>query len=545
MQLRDLFNIQTNDSLINGYWNERFKQGHKEAYIAIDCIFGNGKRIRCATEPITLFDSADNAIQYEPLLQEEPMINESYEWKGGTPSQRTFTVSLDARKIDPLSIVFSGDLIAGVAEISLIAPGIPYESRFVFMIGDMIGGCTFGASDETIEFDISDPKLTMDEITPKQIATEERIPTLPDNQKGQRYPLLLSQFSFVPCIRMTSNPYGTSFLVCVGHDFAIESVYRNGSQVYNTANNLVNPYKWSVVKTKDELGTPITTLDFEYSPLLEQDEYTWQDGDTVYAVVSSIKPRLSLVDTVYSLLVNHTGFGIKGIDQVLLGRSQAKQPTYLNANVCINGSGENSTTTIEYITSTLLGSFTMVQLAYSAQGLGPIFTDRRAQYQVLDLQSQTGLLYDRVSAFQESSKEDIYNVFTLQYDYDAMNDCYKRTIQRNERNHNLCAISQSKLGRRELAPITSINIFDERTASYVIDWYADHYTLPNYTVQYSGSPRLFFMLKVGDNISLTDEKLNITKANATVSSIEYQRGQVILGLRLWILFDKVSGRFQT
>jgi hypothetical protein len=154
-------------------------------------------------------------------------------------------------------------------------------------------------------------------------------------------------------------------------------------------------------------------------------------------------------------------------------------------------------------------------------------------------------LYDRVSSFQESSKEDMCNVFTLQYDYDAMNDCYKRTIQRNASNHNLCAISQSKIGRRELDPITSINIFDEQTATYVIDWYADHYTLPNYTVQYSGSPRLFFILKVGDNISLTDEKLSITKANATVTSIEYQRGQVILGLRLWILFDKVSGRLQT
>lgn len=542
MQLKDLFNIQTNNSLINGFWNDRFKKGQRYPLIAVDCIFGNGKRIRVCTEPITLFDKENRAIEFLPLLIEEPTINESYEWKGGTPSQRTFSITIDARTIDPLSIIFSGDIIAGVAEISLVDIGIPYESRYVFMIGDMISGCEFGANEETMTFDVSDPKLTMDQITPKQIATEERITTLPDNQKGQRYPLIISQFSFVPCIRMTSNAYGTQFLVCYGHDFTIEHVYRNGAQVYPTANYLVNPYKWSVVKTKDQLGTPITVLDFEYSPLLQQDQYVWQDGDTVYAVVTSIKPRLSIVDTVEELLTQHTAFGIQGIDQVLLSRAKGKEPTYLNANVCINGSGENSTTTIEYITNTLLSSFSMIQLAYSSLGIAPIFTDRRSQYRVLHLENQTGLLFDRVSSFLESSKEDMYNVFTLQYDYDAMNDCYKKTIQRNATNHNLCFISQSKIGMREFDPIMSVNIFDEQTANYVIDWYADHYTLPNYTVSYSGSPRLFFLLKVGDNVTLTDYKLNMSNINATVYAIEYQKGQCIISFRLWILFDKVSGR---
>ena len=333
-------------------------------------------------------------------------------------------------------------------------------------------------------------------------------------------------------------------MICIGHDFDVDEVYRNGVQVLRTGNNLVNPYKWSVLKTKDEFGTSITVIDFEYSPLLEQDEYTWQESDTVYAIVNSSRPNLSVVDTIESLLVNHTGFGTQGLDQVLLSRSKGKEPTYLNVNVCINGSGDNSVTTIEYITSTLLASFTMVQLAYSAQGIGPVFTDRRSQYTVLSLETQSTLLYDRVSAFNESSKENMFNVFTIQYDYDAMNDTYRKTIQRTSNNHNLCAISESKIGRRELEPITSINVFDEQTASYIIDWYADHYTLPNYTVSYSGSPRLFFMLKVGDNIQLTDEKIGITNVNATVFSIEYQRGQVILGLRLWILFDKVSGRLQ-
>ena len=118
MQLRDLFKKNRNDTLLNGYWNERFKRGQRYPLIAVDCIFGNGKRIRVSTQPVTLYDEDDNPIEYEPLLIDEPTIEESYEWKGGTPSQRSFTVSLDARDIDPLSIVFGGDILAGVAELS-------------------------------------------------------------------------------------------------------------------------------------------------------------------------------------------------------------------------------------------------------------------------------------------------------------------------------------------------------------------------------------------------------------------------------------------
>jgi hypothetical protein len=160
MILRDLFKVGLSDTIINSYWIDRFKRGHKYPVIAIDLIFGNGRRIRISTRSITLLDSVTNeSIHYQPLLMEDLEISESYNWDGGSPSQRTFTITMDSRSIDPLNIILNGDILAGTAEISLIDDEIPYEKRFVFMIGDMIGGVTFGANEEVLEVDISDPKL--------------------------------------------------------------------------------------------------------------------------------------------------------------------------------------------------------------------------------------------------------------------------------------------------------------------------------------------------------------------------------------------------
>ncbi len=547
MKLRDLFEIGLSDTLINSYWNDRFKQGHDQPFIGIDLIFGNGKRIRVSTEPIRMIK--DNmTIFYEPLLMQDVEISESYNWNGGSPSQRTFTISLDARDIDPLSIVLGGDFLAGVAEISIIDHDIPFNRRFVFMIGDMIGGVTFGEKNEVIEFDISDPKLTVDKIIPEYITTQEAFgkTEIPESQLGFRYPLLYNLWQKVPCVLVNSNIFTPSFMVGYGHDIEVENAYVNGKIAFSqeaVLNSNILPdnqiQQWNITKEYDLLGRPYTALNFLDSDLYVLGENTFDGSESLYTDIKTSN-KGTVVDLIRILLRDHTDFRERGLDEILFSKAKNKEPNYLTAGICINGSGDNSVTTLNYITSTLLTSFPMIQLAYSANGIGTVFTDRKMQYTNLHLVRGQNLIYDRVSALQESSKESLYNVFTLQYDYDAMEDNYKKTLQRNSTNNNLCKISEQKLGRRELEVIQSINIFDDITAGYVIDWYANHYTLPSYTVEYVGTPRLFFLLKIGDNIELTDDLLGLSKVRGTVTDITYKRGEVTLGLRLWILYDIIS-----
>ena len=547
MKLRDLFEIGLSDTIINSYWNERFKQGFNDPYIGIDLIFGNGKRLRISTQPISM-QSGTGTIFYQPLLMDQVEISESYDWKGGSPSQRTFTISMEAREIDPIAIVLGGDFMSGVAEVSIIDHDIPYNKRFVFMIGDMIGGVTFGEKREILEVDISDPKLTVDRIIPEYMTTERSFlsTNIPDNQLGFRYPLIYNLWLKVPCILVNSNAFTPIYMVGYGHDITVNKVYRNGNnapsrQVVLASNNIpdANLYQWEQSNEYDLLGRPYTAINFFDSDLYVLGENTFDSSDSIYVDVTSSN-KGTVIDLIRVLLRDHTDFRESGLDEILFSKAKNKEPNYLTAGICINGSGDNSVTTMDYITSTLLSSFPMIQLAYSANGIGTVFTDRNLQYTNLHLVRGQNLIYDRVSAIQESSKEELYNVFTLQYDYNAMEDNYNKTIEKNKTNNNLCQISEQKLGRREFEVIQSINIFDDTTAQYVLDWYANHYTLPNYTVSYVGSPRLFFLLKIGDNIELTDNLLGFSKVKGTVTDISYKRGEVTLGLRLWILYDIIS-----
>lgn len=548
MKLRDLFDLTDSSTIVNSFWQSRFQQNKIYPLVGVDIIFANGKRIRMSTQSVTLYDSNNSAVVYEPLLINEPNINESYDWKGGSPSQRSFTVSIDGRRVNALDIVFGGNMLAGSAELSLIDDDVPYEKRFVFMIGDMISGVSFGADRETVEVTISDPKLTVDKIIPEYITTEESLPDLPENQQSQRYPLIFNRWNKVPAIMIDMNILTPKYLVAYSHDIEVKKVFRNGtgtvSEADATMNGLItNPslYQWRVIYEYDELSRPYTGIEFVDSPNYIIGENTFTDSDTVYCDVIKKNDKFTVIDLAVFLLSNYTEFGIKGIDEVLTSRSKLKEPQGLSSNVCINGSGDNVTTTMEFISSTLLGSFPMIQLAYSAQGIGLVFTDRNPKYSVLSLVSGQNLLFDRVSGFTESSREEIYNKFTLQYDYNAMNDNYNKTIERNSTNHNLCKLSEQKIGIREMEPVLAINVFDDTTAQYIIDWLSNHYTFPTYTVEYEGSPKLFFLLKVGDNIQLSDEKLNISNINGTVESLSYQRGKVSIVFKLWILFDVING----
>ena len=549
MILRDLFKIGLSDTIINSYWVDRFKRGYKYPVVGIDLIFGNGKRIRISTRSITLLDNATNeSIHYQPLLMEDLEISESYNWDGGSPSQRTFTITMDSRAIDPLNIILNGDILAGTAEISLIDDEIPYEKRFVFMIGDMIGGVTFGANEEVLEVDISDPKLTIDKIVPEFMTSFNTFDEnyLPDNQLGFRYPLIFNKWNKVPCILVYYNAFTPAFLVSLNHNVSVTKVYRNGelklsNETVLNSNNIPNNqlYQWNTENLNDLEGTPYKQISFLNSDLMVYNENTWERSDTVYADVETTD-TYTVIDLVRILLRDYTGFREKGLDEILFSKAKNKEPNYLTAGICINGSNENSITTLDYITNTLLSSFPMIQLAYSAQGIGVVFTDRKQQYTNLHLIRGQNLLYDRVSALQESSKEDLYNVFTIQYDYNAMEDNYNKMIQISSKNNNLCEISEQKIGRREMDTVQAINVFDDLTAEYIANWYANHHTLPSYTVEYVGDPRLYFLLKIGDNIELTDDKLGLQNAKGTITDISYRRGEVTIGFRLWLLYDKIS-----
>ena len=182
----------------------------------------------------------------------------------------------------------------------------------------------------------------------------------------------------------------------------------------------------------------------------------------------------------------------------------------------------------------------MISLAFSGSGIAPVFTDRRSLIVVANLTVGQGVLFDRITSVQESPTEQIFNSFTIKYSYNCVMDNYEKIITIDDTNNVLCAYSVSKLGKQEHEIIESVVIYDDATAQFVATWMADHMALPTYYVEYIGSPKLYFQLKLGDLILITDSELNFTNVKGTVEKIIYSKGKVTIGVRLWLLFEYVN-----
>jgi len=518
---------------LTNYWNTKLEEDPtlSKVYVTIDIVFGGNNRFFISTHPIRTVDSEGTVYQYIPLLQEEPTISAEYSLGTAEPSQRSFSISFDGRLLEPMGIINNGDSLAGIAEISLQVDGGEYHNRFILMRGDMSGGVSFGANDEIVTTDIVDPSYTSDKLIPEKFCNLETIPTIPDSYIGHRYPLIYDSYPYVPCIATSSTQYAPTFLICAGHEHVVNNIYINGNEMQST-----DFFRgWGAFYSYDNKGNAVTVVRFINSSL------EWQSSDTVYANISrKDKKERNLIQVIKEILIDGSLLTEAGLDADLFGRAEQKLGT-LKVKCLINGSGESdSARALEYVQSTLCASFPMISFTFTGNGYGAVVTDRRNEFIALKLTARQGLLIDRVSDMQESSKSEVRNSFTIKYDFDSVNNNYKKIITRNHENSPLCQISREKFGAYDGDIIESVVIYNDAVAIQVIDWMVSHYTLPSYYIEYSGLPALKFLVKLGDNIRITDEKINLSDALGTITKIEYQKGQVIIGIKLWLLYENIG-----
>ena len=502
----------------------------------MDLIFGNGTRIRASTKRITVFDENNKGIEYSPFLISAPKVDQSYDFQGGSASQRSINIELDARALDPMTVLLSGSLIAGVAEIALQYPSASYNQRFVLIRGDMVGGIEFGAKEETLTLSVGDARGSVDRIVPDALTSKDGFPYLPDDQVGLRFPLALTTVQFVPTIRLSADAYGPTVLVCAGHDMNVTTVFVDGVALPATSTlevaNMVWPvFNWAQEYGQDELGNPYTAINFEASS-----QPNYGNGVAIYAGVTQKNGNaLTIMEVIRKLVTEYTDLGSSGYDEVLHARAVAKAGS-LKGEILINGSSSNNTATVfSMIESSIFKDFPMFKAVYTGRGYGVIYTDRTSRTNRIKLIRGANLIIDRVGAIKESSSSDLFNSFTLRYNYNAMTDNYGSTISINSSNSDVCRFSEARIGRRDHQPLDCPLILDDNVAQTVIEWYANHYSLPSYEVSYIGTVELFFAVELGDNVLLTDDRLGFEDQVGTITGISLSDGQTELSLRLWIL----------
>jgi hypothetical protein len=245
---------------------------------------------------------------------------------------------------------------------------------------------------------------------------------------------------------------------------------------------------------------------------------------------------------IQDICVRYTNIGNQGLNIRLFAEAAAKLMQAVgNPQVLLNGSDSSSAANaLDFIETGLLKSYPMVSMVWEDGAYGPIVTDYRSRPTAKFVVGAVPIL-DRVSEVQTSSVSDLYNGFIIRYNYDPLLDAYSGFVTRDRTNSDVCAYSETLVGRRDFEVLESPYIIDETTANFIADWLVTHYAIPSYLVEYEALPVAYFNLRRGDTILLTDDEFSWTEQRATIEAIEYRRGYCKLTLRVWARFVDLNG----
>ena len=519
---------------VNSYWEDHIRRDPllQEVSVCVELVVGKDTILRIANRPTrTVSATTGRVYQYLPILQSLPSLVDGYAQGSGSSQARTVTIQVPNRYLDVANLIGQGRLLAGVGEVSFQVDGGDYDQRLVWLRGDMADGVTFAARRELVEVVLTDPRDTTDVSLPPFIIDSTSWPATAgpsDSAQGQRYALVPTQYDRIPCWWVStpqsagSTPY---VVVCIGHlDDRTSTVVIDGDEFSSTST--LYGYAWE--HTSDAVGVPVTILRFTGTA-----RNTFEFTEQVYASPSGGDVTTDHpLDAVRYVVERYTAMGTAGVSDLLFSTAIAKLPG-VQARLLVNAGGAANTTSLAYLEGEFLASFPMVSMIWHGSGYGPVVTDRRSPVVTLNLRADQFPILDRASSVTETPKADCFNDFTLQYNYDPVEDTYTEIVSVGARTSNLCAISLEQIGSRPMDVVESPYIFDDATAQYVVDWMVDHLTFPAYVVQYHVAAQLFILLKPGDNVRITDPEFTWDGVLATVEGMEWVGTHAVLTLRVW------------
>lgn len=501
----------------------------RSVVLCVELVLGEDTIVRVSNRPCgTRSSMTGEEQQWVGALSEGIELTMDYQFNGGGSTAKSISITLPNELANCAAIIADGRLLAGVGEVSLNVDGGDYDQRLTLIRGDIDDGVQFGARTQLVQLTISDPAGSVDTQLPPYVLDTDRFANLPADSTGARLPVVLPQFGALPAVLVDPSTSTPRYACCHGH-LTISTVYVDGTAY--TAGDAY--YPWSEVHTQDALGEPYTQLHFTGGLA------GFSGDEAVYVELTGGYSDGRPTNIARALVEQYSALGVEGMNALLFARAEASLGS-MTARCAANASGAGSTTTLAFIEGELLASFPMVTMVWDGGAYGPVVTSRRGA-PVARLVADQWPLLDRATSVTELGKADIFNSFVLQYGYDPLTDSYTGVVQRNPRNSTLCAISRQLVGERQADTMESLWITDEGVANAVVDWMADHLTLPSYRVDYDASPWVLLHLRRGDNVLLTDEEFGWSQTQCTVESITYTPARCVLGLRVWARYYQAGG----
>jgi hypothetical protein len=549
---------------------------YSDILMVVDLVLGantQGVRIRLASEPVYVLDGTQDKSAIAGLLEEPPIVA-AYSLGEATSQARSFAFGfLPTADFDLPSLIANGLIPHGIAEVSLHyrrfnGSASVYTERMVICRG-VVSGMTFGGrypgktqtgdrisrGVEAVQFEVVDPRdIVQSWIPPYMVdGPNGRFVNPHPSAIGQRLPIIYNGYPNIPAVRITRyvDPISTgtsnnTFVFAVGDGFTVDTaaltsgVRVNGVQ-HGSGDTI---YSWTQQTVTDTKGIVYSAIYFDTDSAPPGQFDGWKDGDTVQVTVT--RPgdagQLNLMQIIQDICVRYTNIGSQGLNIRLFAEAEAKLMQAVgNPQVLLNGSDSSSAANaLDFIETGLLKSYPMVSMVWEDGAYGPIVTDYRSRPTAKFVVGAVPIL-DRVSEVQTSNVSDLYNGFIIRYNYDPLLNAYSGFVTRDRTNSDVCAYSETLVGRRDFEVFESPYITDETTANFIADWLVAHYAIPSYLVEYEALPVAFFNLRRGDTILLTDDEFSWTEQRATIEAIEYRRGYCKLTLRVWARFLDFNG----
>lgn len=542
---------------LTSFWRDAIARDPslRGAHVVVDVRLGDGSRRRIATVPIASDRPATSG------LFETPTWSDDYNFLTPTAAARSVTFDVPTELVDPWRLIRGGYPVGGTAEVAIewmehTPDGTPvgraiYTNRRVVLSGNLIGETVFGivsgrtttADAETVTLEVADPRDTENQLLPPWSVTKDAWPDAPDVSIGKAYPLLWGYWERLGTVRLDSGG-PPRFLVCEGAA-EVYQVYVNGIPYGPTHAD----YGYSIVKSVDERGNEATLVRFTVIATV------WNDNDTVevdvanatyrdpaggLSTVTGDAPLPDVLDIIRDVLTRFTPTGIGIINEDMFAAARAKLGRRVPCRALVNASGAEGTRVLDWLEQGLLAeSFPMIGMAWQDGQIGPIVTDLR-EPAVMDLVEGDAFgtrVPDGVSLSDASAT---FNDFRMRYAHgtvwtkqDTFEEIYRREAKVDASTSGLCAVAYATVGEktRTYPPIDSDHIVDDDTASYTLEWLAEHLALPTLYLELSLSPAIYWFLRRGDNVTLTLPTVGMVTTRFFVERLAYEKGRVTLGLR--------------
>lgn len=524
----------------------------RTAAVVVDLSMGRGQR-RIVLGPMAVnvdagLDGQTRAIRQAML--EEPELQESLQIGEPGPSSRSSAVSVDGRLVGPAALVATGWPLAGRGEVSLVAEGVSWDDRLVWIRGTMASGVQWGLDEEFVDVTVDDPPIGGAEIPP-WILDAERWPDIVDQSVGQRVPIVIGR-GILPCPRVDHSEGidndgdgandiapGTrdEFVVCYGTDVTVERVWIGGTAAEETID-------YTVHQGTDSIDLPVTTIRGVSNRSAQL------DNEVHAKVVETVTAGLNLGTLIRRVLHDYGGFAADRLSDRLFAEFSARAGAY----------GPNTSTglsiprvvvnepagSLDYVANGLLESYPYVSLVWDGAGIGPVVVDHRAD-PVAALTRGRGYVLGRQAGarYRETPISELRTGFSLQWGYDPVQRTYAQVSFRNRMNNALCELAAQVIGADQVdGGRSSVTITDSASANASLDWLCEHFCRPAYDVDLDCFPQAWFAIRLGDTVTWTDDQVDFEAEKAIVTGRSWSRGHVTLSLRVFPRIWRVGGGTQ-